>query len=59
MIEKLENSLEEGGAYVTLLTNLSKPFNGLLHEFLVTKLHVFWVSTPSFKFLYSYLTKWN
>ena len=49
MIEKGRKSLDESGAFGALLTNLSKAFNCLPHELLITKLHVL-------KLLLSYLT---
>ena len=39
MIEKWRKSLEEGGAFGTLLTDLSKTFGWLPLEFLFPKLH--------------------
>ena len=57
MIEKRRKSLDKGGAFGALLTDLSKAFDCLPHELLITKLHAYRVDTPSLKLLDSYLTK--
>ena len=57
MIEKRRKSLDKGGAFGALLTDLSKAFDCLPHELLITKLHAHRVDTPSLKLLDSYLTK--
>ena len=53
MTEKWKESLDEGGAFGALLTDLSKAFNYLPHELLITKLHAYGVDIPSLKLLYS------
>ena len=53
MTEKWKKSLDEGGAFGALLTDLSKAFNYLPHELLITKLHAYGVDIPSFKLLHS------
>ena len=45
MIEKLRKSLNEGGAFRVLLTDLSKTFACLPHELLITKIQAFMVDT--------------
>ena len=57
MIEKWRKSLDEGGAFGALLTNLSKAFDCLPHELLIAKLHAYGVDIPSLKLLHSHLTK--
>ena len=57
MIEKWRKSLDEGGAFGTLLTDLFKAFDCLPHELLIAKLHAYRVDIPSLKLLHSYLTK--
>ena len=57
MIEKWRKSLDEGGAYVALLTDLFKVFDCIPHELLVTKLQAYGVDIPSLKLLHSHLTK--
>ena len=57
MIEIWRKSLDKGGAFGALLTDLSKAFDCLSHELLVTKLHAYGVDIPSLKLLHSYLTK--
>ena len=57
MIEKRRKSLYEGGAFGTLLTDLSKAFDCLPHELLIAKLHAYGVDIPSLKLFHLYLTK--
>ena len=57
MIEKWRKSLYPGGAFGTLLIDLSKAFDCLAHELLIAKLHAYRVDIPSLKLLHSYLTK--
>ena len=52
MIEKWRKSLDEGGAFGTLLTDISKAFDCLLHELLIAKLHAYGVDIPSLKLLH-------
>ena len=59
MIEKWRKSLNAGGAYGTLLTDLSKTFDCLPRELLIAKLHAYGVDIFSLKLLHSYLTKWE
>ena len=57
MIEKWRKSIDEGGVFGALLTDLSKTFDCLPHELLIAKLHAYGVDIPSLKLLHSYLTK--
>ena len=57
MIEKWRKSLDEGGAFGALLTDLSKAFGCLPRELLIAKLHAYGVDVLSLKLLHSYLTK--
>ena len=57
MIEKWRTSLDKGGAFGALLTDLSKAFDCLPHELLIAKPHAYGVDIPSLKLLQSNLTK--
>ena len=57
MIEKWRESLNQGGAYGALLTDLSKAFDCLPHELIIAKLHAYGVDMPSLKLVNSYLSK--
>ena len=57
MIEKWRKSLNVGGAFGALLTDLSKAFDRLPHELLIAKLHAYGVDVPSPKLLHLYLIK--
>ena len=52
MIEKCRKSLDAGGAFAALLTDLSKAFDCLPHELLIANLHAYGVDIPSLKLLY-------
>ena len=53
MIGKWRKSLDAGGAFGALLTDLSKAFDCLPYELLIAEHH----AIPSLKLLHSYLTK--
>ena len=55
MLEKFRKCLDDGGEYAALLTDLSKAFDCLPHNLLITKLHAYDFNTPSLKFIHSYL----
>ena len=57
MFEKWRKSLDTGGAFGALLTDLSKTFDCLPRELLIAKLHAYGVDIYSLKLLQSYLTK--
>ena len=57
MIEKWRESLDQGGAYGALLTDLSKAFDCLPHELIIAKLYAYGVDMPSLKLINSYLSK--
>ena len=57
MIEKWRESLDQGGAYGALLTDLSKAFDCLPHELIIAKLYAYGVDIPSLKLINSYLSK--
>ena len=57
MIEKWRTSLDKGGAFGALLTDLPKAFDCSPHELLIAKIHAYGVDISSLKLLHSYLTK--
>ena len=56
MIEKFKKSLDQGGEYVALLTDLSKAFDRLPHYLITAKLHAYEFDIASLSFMQSYLT---
>ena len=51
MIEKWRDSLGQGGGYRALLTDLSKAFDCLPHEFIIIKLYACGVDMSSLKII--------
>ena len=56
MIEKLRQSLDKGGHYGALLTDLSEAFDCLSHDLLIAKLHAYGFDIPALRFLHNYHT---
>ena len=57
MVEKWRKSLNQGGAFGGLLTDLSKAFDCLPHQMIIAKLHAYGVDILSLKLFHSYLNK--
>ena len=56
LIEKWKKSVDNGGAFGALLTDLSKAFDCLPHELLIAKLDAYGFDKSSLKLIYSYLS---
>ena len=56
MIEKWRESLDQGGAFGAVLTDLSKAFDCLPHGLLLAKLDAYGLDMASLKLLHSYLS---
>ena len=56
MLEKWRESIDNGGCFGALLTDLSKAFDCLLHDLLIAKLHAYGFDMKALKFLHSYLS---
>ena len=56
MIEKWRQSLDIGGHYGALLTDLSTAFDCLSHDLLIAKLHAYGFDIPALRLLHNYLT---
>ena len=56
LIEKWKKSVDNGGAFGALLTDLSKAFDCLPHELLIAKLDVYGFGKSSLKLMHSYLS---
>ena len=56
LIEKWKKSVDNGGAFGALLTDLSKAFDCLPHELLIAKLDAYGFDKSSLKLMHSYLS---
>ena len=56
MIEKFKKSLDQGGEYAALLTDLIKAFDCLPHDLIIAKLHAYGFDKISLRLMHSYLT---
>ena len=56
LIEKWKQSVDKGGAFGALLTNLSKAFDCLSHELLIAKLDSYGFDKRSLVLIYNYLS---
>ena len=56
LIEKWKKSVDNGGAFGALLTDLSKAFDCLSHELLIAKLHAYGFDKRSLVLIYNYLS---
>ena len=59
LIEKWKKSVDNGGVFGALLTDLSKAFDCLNHELLIAKLHAYGFDFNSLKLIYKYLANRN
>ena len=56
MIDKFIKSLNQGGEYAALLTDLSKAFDCLPHDLIIAKFHAYGFDKASLRLMHSYLT---
>ena len=56
MLERWKRCLDGKGSAGILLTDLSKAFDCLIHDLLITKLNAYGFDYDSIKLLYNYLT---
>ena len=56
LLEKWKESVDNGGAFGVLLTDLSKAFDCLPHELLIAKLDAYGFDKTSLKLIHSYLS---
>ena len=56
LIEKWRKRVDNGGAFGALLTDLSKAFDCLPHELLISKLDAYGFDKSSLKLIHSYLS---
>ena len=56
MIEKWRKNMDKDKSCAALLTDLSKPFDCIVHDFLIVKLEAYGFSYEALKIMYNYLT---
>ena len=56
MIEKWRKNMDKGKSYAALLSDLSKAFDCIVHDFLTAKLEAYGFSYEALKVMYNYLT---
>ena len=56
LIEKLKESVDRGGAFGALFTDLSKAFDCLPHELLIAKLEAYGFDEKAVTLIYNYLS---
>ena len=56
MIEKFKKSLDQGGNYAALLTDLSNTFGCFPHDLIIAILHAYKFDIPPLRLMHSYLT---
>ena len=56
MLEKWKGALDKGKAFSIFLTDLSRAFDYLPHDFLLAKLYAYGFSIYALKLIHSYLT---
>ena len=56
MLETWKSAVDKGKSFAALLTDLSKAFDCLSHELLLTKLHAYGFSIAALRLIHSYLT---
>ena len=59
MVEKWKEALDKGGLCGALLTDLSKAFDCIKHDFLIAKLAAYGLDSRSLSSIFSYLTREN
>ena len=55
MIEKIKKSLDKGGYFSALLTDLSKAFDCLPHDLIIAKLEAYGFEKKALELMFSYL----
>ena len=56
MLKKWKNAVDKGQVFGALLTDLSKAFDCLPHELIITKLNAYGFKLPALKLMHSYLS---
>ena len=56
MTEKWKKVVDNGGVFETLLTDLSKAFDYILHDFIITKLETYGFDIDALKRISDYLS---